>query len=385
MFRMIQGFHTHGHSVEVLTFADPGAAQRLQTGWIEPYCRSVEILPLPPQWKGKHLRPVRRLISNLDSLSLPYRSAHFSRRLKEKIIASGADILYFDGYPMAQYVDIAQPLPRVICPRDCVSLLLERELSRKGLRSLKQPFLRWELRKRRNQEARYHRFHACFFVARQDAMRAGDLSPSANAVWAPNGVDTDFFAPQGLKPDPLTVTFTGSMGYGPNEEAVLWFSSHVWPLLTRRYPDAKFCIAGANPGTEVRALSMKDKRVVVTGFVEDLRPYLEKSAVVVAPMQGGTGIKNKVLEAMAMARPVVATPMALEGIEHARDGVHFLCAKTPGELADKVMTFWAEPHEGRIMGEKARDMALRHYSWQSTQDFCTHLLEEAARFKKRHD
>jgi sugar transferase (PEP-CTERM/EpsH1 system associated) len=378
LFRMIQGFHHHGHSIEVLAFAEKDASGHLQTGFIEPYCRSVEIVLLQPLVKGGFLRPLRSLLSTQDSLSLPYRSIHFSRRLKQNIASTRADVVYFDGYPMAQYGEIIHPLPQVICPRDCVSLLLERELKKKHGISARQPLLRWELRKRRRREAQYHRFHSSFFVARQDALRAKQLSPSAKIVWAPNGVDTDYFTPLGQEPAPMTLTFTGSMGYGPNVEAVLWFSSHVWPLLVKRHPEAKFYVVGANPANEVKALTMRDRRIVVTGFVEDLRPYLDRSAVIVVPMQSGTGIKNKVLEAMAMARPIVGTPMALEGIEHAESVVHCLVAETPEEFAEKVMLLWAAPERGRLMGKEARDMTLRYYSWQSTQDFCEHLLEEAA-------
>jgi glycosyltransferase involved in cell wall biosynthesis len=217
-------------------------------------------------------------------------------------------------------------------------------------------------------------------VARQDALRAKELSPSANITWAPNGVDTDYFSPLGHEPIPLSVSFTGSMGYGPNVEAVLWFSSHVWPLLAGRHPGAKFYVVGANPAKEVKALAMRDERIVVTGFVEDLRPYLDRSAVVVVPMQSGTGIKNKVLEAMAMARPVVGTRIALEGIEHAQTTAHCLIAETSEEFADKVMMLWAEPEKARLMAKQARDMTLRYYSWRSTQDFCEALLEEAAAY-----
>jgi sugar transferase (PEP-CTERM/EpsH1 system associated) len=379
LFRMIQGFHRHGHAIEVLAFAEKDASRRPRTGFIEPYCGSVEIVLLRPPVQEKYLRFLRTLLSTQDSLSLPYRSVDFSRRLRQKIASTRADVIYFDGYPMAQYGEIIPSLPKVICPRDCVSLLLERELNKKNDRtSSRRPLLRWELRKRRHREAQYSLFHSCFFVARQDALRAKELSPSANIVWAPNGVDTDYFAPLGQDLSPLTVTFTGSMGYGPNVEAVLWFSSHVWPLLVQRHPEAKFYVVGANPANEVKALAMRDKRIVVTGFVEDLRPYLDRSAAIVVPMQGGSGIKNKVLEAMAMARPIVGTRMAMEGIEHAQSMGHCLIAETPEEFAEKVMMLWAEPEKGRLMGKKARDMTLRYYSWRSTQDFCEHLLEEAA-------
>jgi glycosyltransferase involved in cell wall biosynthesis len=380
LFHMIQGFHRHGHSVEVLAFAEKDASGRLQTGFIEPYCRSVEIVHLRPVVQGRYLRPLRSLLSTQDSLSLPYRSIDFSRRLKQKIASTRPDVIYFDGYPMAQYGKIIHPIPQVICPRDCVSLLLERELKKKDRISARRPLLRWELRKRRHREAQYHRFHSCFFVARPDALRAKELSPSANIVWGPNGVDTDYFAPLGQELSPLTVAFTGSMGYGPNVEAVRWFSSCVWPLLVQRYPEAKFYVVGANPANEVKTLTMRDKRIVVTGFAEDLRPYLDRSAVIVVPMQSGTGIKNKVLEAMAMARPIVGTRMALEGIEHAQSMAHCLIAETPEEFAEKVMMLWNEPEKGRLMGKEARDMTLRHYSWRSTQDFCEHLLEEAAAY-----
>jgi glycosyltransferase involved in cell wall biosynthesis len=322
---------------------------------------------------------LRNLLSTTDALSLPYRSSDFARRLREKIASTKADVVYFDGYPMAQYGQSGHPLPQVICPRDCASLLLEKDLQARLGVNPKRLLLRWELRKRRHREARYHRFQASFFVSRNDARRAKELSPGAHIVWAPNGVDTDYFAPAGGKLQPHTVTFTGAMSYGPNVEAALWFAKHVWPILTQQYPEARFAIVGSNPDRKIRDLAGADKGIVVTGYVDDIRPYLDQSGAVIVPMQSGTGIKNKVLEAMAMARPVVATPIALEGIEQAKNGVHCLVAQRPEEFADRVTTLWANPQKGDAMGKEAREMTLRLYSWRTTQDFCVRLLEEAAK------
>ena len=158
------------------------------------------------------------------------------------------------------------------------------------------------------------------FVSNDEAALFARLNPGGeDRIRAiSNGVDAEYFDPALPAPAPYptdrpTFVFTGTMDYPPNVDAVAWFAASVLPLVRRASPDAAFCIVGASPAPGVQALAALPG-VTVTGRVPDVRPYLAHAAAAVAPMRIARGIQNKVLEAMAMARPVVVTPDALEGI-----------------------------------------------------------------------
>jgi sugar transferase (PEP-CTERM/EpsH1 system associated) len=179
-----------------------------------------------------------------------------------------------------------------------------------------------------------------------------------------NGVDHGYFDPaQPFEPpfatDRLNFVFTGTMDYPPNADAVAWFAEAILPIIRRTRPDAAFHIAGSNPAPRVHALTAIDG-VFVTGRVPDIRPYIAHASASVAPMRIGRGIQNKVLEAMAMARPTVVTYDALTGID-AIPGEELLLADTPESFAAACIQ--AAGPGGKAIGEAARRRVLRDYTW----------------------
>jgi len=180
-----------------------------------------------------------------------------------------------------------------------------------------------------------------------------------------NGVDAEQFAPAPDRASPfaegeLPVVFTGAMDYWPNVDAVCWFAEAVLPALRQRWPAARLWIVGRAPTPAVQALA--GAAVTVTGTVDDVRPYLQHAAVVVAPLRLARGVQNKVLEAMAMARPVVAARTCVEAID-ALPGRDLLDADTPEDYLNQVDALLAQPARGRQIGDAARRCVLAHYSW----------------------
>jgi sugar transferase (PEP-CTERM/EpsH1 system associated) len=181
-----------------------------------------------------------------------------------------------------------------------------------------------------------------------------------------NGIDSLFFDPAADFPlldaaqrgsGPILL-FTGQMDYRPNVDAVRWFATEVLPLID----EARFVIAGRNPSAEVRALA--GPRVTVTGAVADMRSWLTAADVVVAPLRIARGIQNKVLEAMAMARPVVASPAAFEGIE-AEAGRHLLVKETAQGMASAIGGLLGDPERAERLGAEARVLVARTYRWKA--------------------
>lgn len=215
---------------------------------------------------------------------------------------------------------------------------------------------------------------ANLFVSETERSIFARLIPQAAHLHVvPNGVDTEFFQP---RPDfgaakPGAIVFSGTMDYRPNIEAASWFANEILPLIRERVPAAHLNIVGAKPAPAVLALAKRDG-VSVAGSVPDMRPWLQRASAVVTPLKIARGIQNKVLEGMAMARPVVTTPEALDGIA-ARPGVDLLVARGAQDYAGKV----ADVLEGRApeaLGANARAAVIEHHSWAHHLDRLDELI-----------
>ncbi|MCF8091967.1 MAG: TIGR03087 family PEP-CTERM/XrtA system glycosyltransferase [Desulfotignum sp.] len=219
-------------------------------------------------------------------------------------------------------------------------------------------------------------FDVSIFVSENEAALFKGQVPGARHVTpVPNGVDADYFCgdTQWFEPgsDP-TLVFTGAMDYYANIDGVIWFYKKILPQIKKVFPQVRFLIVGSNPSPEIRALS-KTAGVVVTGYVADIREYYKKATVCVVPLRIARGIQNKVLEAMAMGRPVVATSAAFCGI-NARTGTHVLVADTETEFAGAVVTLLKNRLYALALGRSAREMIKTRYAWQTSLEKLDHLL-----------
>ncbi len=211
-----------------------------------------------------------------------------------------------------------------------------------------------------------------FFVTEQEAAMFRELAAeSAGSVDAVgNGVDTIYFSPDPQRSSPyshlpsgtLPIVFTGAMDYWPNIDAVKWFVNSMLPELRKRWPTLRFYIVGRSPSEAVRALA--SDVVTVTGTVPDVRPYLQHAAVVVAPMRVARGVQNKILEAMAMARPVVAASTCVSVID-AREKVELLSAEKESEYIEAIDAVLGSVALAAQIGDAGRRRVLASYSWEA--------------------
>jgi sugar transferase (PEP-CTERM/EpsH1 system associated) len=190
-----------------------------------------------------------------------------------------------------------------------------------------------------------------------------------------NGVDTEYFKP--IEKERLmsesTIVFTGDMAYFPNQQAVEFFARYVLPLIRQQVPDAQFLIVGRNPNQQVIRLG-KLPGVEVTGSVPDVRPYLARATVAVAPFLIAAGIQNKILEAMASGIPVVATTRAVQGLS-AGTGALIGTGETAQELADKTYNLLNNKGHAASVGHSGRMMVLAEYSWGAALDRLLEVIE----------
>jgi sugar transferase (PEP-CTERM/EpsH1 system associated) len=207
-----------------------------------------------------------------------------------------------------------------------------------------------------------------FFVSEPEASRFRELAPesAAKTVAVECGVDLARFSPNDVYDWPFgeagaNVVFTGNMDYWPNADAAIWFAREVMPLLRARQLDMQFWAVGANPGSDVLSLA-ELPGVHVTGRVEDVRPYVAHATVSVAPLRIARGIQNKVLEGMAMGKPVIASPAAFEGVR-ATAGTDLLVADSAADFVAKINEVLAGDHPG--LGVAARAAMESGYAWSA--------------------
>jgi len=223
-------------------------------------------------------------------------------------------------------------------------------------------------------------FDATLFVSAAEAELLERHAPEAatRVRVMPNGIDLDRFSPDRAYPNPFprgrrAIVFTGAMDYRPNVDAACWFGTEVVPRLRRRWSNTDFWIVGANPARAVRRLC-GDANIRVTGRVPDVRPYLAHADLAVAPLRLARGIQNKVLEAMAMAKPLVASPPALAAFGFARND-EVMAASTPAEFVDMIAV--ALSAKGRAIGLRGRARVAADYRWENKLPLLDTLLADA--------
>ena len=343
------------------------------------FCADMHIARISP--RTARIRSLSGLLSN-EALTLPYyRNAGLQdwveRTLREQkidaaVIFSSAMAQYVQGVPdlrtLVDFVDMdsAKWTQYAANHRWPMSWLYRREGSR---------LLAFE-------RAVAQRATHSFFVTENETelffRSAPECKGRVDAMC--NGVDAEFFSPAHAFPSPypsgeVPLVFTGAMDYWPNIDAVTWFSTEILPQMLQRRPDLKFYIVGRSPTPAVMALA--GERVVVTGTVDDVRPYLQHARVVVAPLRLARGIQNKVLEAMAMGVPVVASQECSEPVDAVPER-DFLTAGTVEDYQRQIECLLQSTDRADAMGKAAREQVLARYSWDAHLSNIDRYLEASS-------
>jgi glycosyltransferase involved in cell wall biosynthesis len=216
------------------------------------------------------------------------------------------------------------------------------------------------------------RFDLVIAVSKEDADTFRKDYGIENVIDVPTGVDIDYFRPQRdgrVKPNSLV--FTGSMDWLPNEDAMQYFTKEILPLVRKRIPDVVITIVGRNPYPSLLESSQRDRGVIVTGRVDDVRPYLDSSAVFVVPLRIGGGTRLKIYEAMAMELPVVSTTIGAEGLPVV-PGKEIVMADTPEGFAESVTELLNNREMAQELGRNAATRVRNEFGWdQVAKTFAT--------------
>jgi sugar transferase (PEP-CTERM/EpsH1 system associated) len=323
------------------------------------------------------LNPIRKRLASLkgllggEPLSVPYyQSSVLEAWVRRKVEDEGITRMVFFSSPMAQYAPSNGVEARKIVDFVDVDSEKWRQYSERHAWPMS-----WLYRREGERLLDFERgvassADASVFVTRDEAelFRRRTRVEEAGICSVMNGVDTDYFSPERPYENPSgsggpIVAFTGMMDYWANVDAVTWFSSESYPSIRRAIEGSRFFIVGARPSRQVERLASRSG-IEVTGAVADVRPYLAHAEVAVAPMRVARGIQNKVLEAMAMARPVVASSAALEGLglpmEFRRGG------DTAEDFTSAVLSLLRSPEERKKLGTIGRSWVQENHDWART-------------------
>lgn len=340
------------------------------------FCRSIRAVPIVP-WKarGKSLL----YLAGGKPLSVAYfYDTRLQRWVDERLSGTRYDAVVCFSSAMAEYLFSSRHWRRlwkaVEGPRKVMDFC-DVDSDKWAQYAREAPFpmrgiYQVESRKLRAYEQKVHEcFDASIFITRKEADLFAAGKPCTKPLWVVgNGVETEYFSPaeangaeSAAEAACPTVVFIGAMDYHANVDGVLWFCSQVWPRVREVYSQAEFFIVGSHPVEKVKRLDGL-RGIHVTGYVPDVRPFMAKAFCSVAPLRLARGIQNKVLEAMAMAKAVVATSQALEGLQ-AVPGRDVLQADDPAHFAQAVLRLLTDRPLRRTLGKSARRYVLVHHSW----------------------
>jgi glycosyltransferase involved in cell wall biosynthesis len=299
--------------------------------------------------------------------------------LKQLIRQGSYDVLVLHGKVLFPVIRDFDDLPVVIDMCDATSLRLLRQMAYS--RWPKRPWLLLQyLRVRSLEKEMMARSRHLAFISCRDRDAVLDSGRTAEVV--PIGVDTEFWRRQTGQPSSHTLIFVGVMSYAPNVDAVAYLIDRIVPRVRQEIPDLEVYIVGRDPSSGLREKASRQAGVHVTGFVDDVRPYLERSAVAVAPIRFGAGIQNKLLEAMAMEVPVVTTELAAEGLR-VKGGSNppLYVAGNAEEFTQRVVTLLQDPVERARLARLGRTFVQRNYVWscgaETLEQMCFEAVAEA--------
>ena len=353
------------HHVTYLTL-DDGSANATDREQAHEYCHELVCVPHHPREKfskGFYAELLFNLASPFPYAVKKYESAEMRRQIIERSNNQTIDVVICDFLAPAINVPRSLPCPSILFQHNVEAMIWKRHFEVQS-NALKKTYLRGQWRKmERFEKEACRRFDAVIAVSVEDRDQMREEYGVDAVFEVPTGVDTEFFTPSGKeKVDPHNVVFTGSMDWLPNEDAIRYYTEQILPIVRRSIPNATLTVVGRNPYSSLLELSRQDPAIVVTGRVEDVRPYMERAAAYVVPLRIGGGTRLKIFEAMAMEKPIVSTTIGAEGLP-VTDGKELRIADTPETFASSVVELLTNAEAARKLGQEAARVVREKFGW----------------------
>ena len=367
------------HEVSILAFTAPGEATEEALSSTREYCTEVVTVDNDRLDRGVNQRQkraiqLRSLFSPRSYERLIHHDPAFQRALNGMVGRTDYDVITAEFAQMACYR--VPPRARRVLDEHNIEYDILRRTANAGRSPVRKVYNRANyLKLRREEQAAWQQYDGITLTSERDEAILRRYAPGKPTAVIPNGVDTEHFRPSDAPIEPGTILFFGAINYYPNTEGLLFFIDEVFPRVKRQQPGAQLWIVGQLPPPEITSRAAED--VVVTGLVEDVRAYIERAAVVIAPLRIGGGTRLKIVEAMSMGKPVVSTRLGAEGLD-VTDGEDILLADTAEEFAKQVARALRDGALAGRIGAAARRSAEAKYSWRGAAARLERFYEELA-------
>jgi glycosyltransferase involved in cell wall biosynthesis len=332
------------------------------------------------QGRAKRAAQLRSLFALHSWDAISHRNEAMVSRLRERLASETWDAMVVEFAQMAvNLIGLPRGMPCVVDEHN-VEYDLQRRSATSSFDPLRRTFLETNWRKLRREElAVWRTFDGVSVTSPRDLAIVQAHAPHAPSVLSPNGVDLDEFTPPRGPPEPDSIIFFGAHNYFPNADGLRFLFTDIWPLVLAARPSARLRVVGPLPPPDI--IAMQPPNVTFEGFVADIAAEVGRAAVAIAPLRIGGGTRLKIVEAMALARPVVATSIGAEGIEvqHDRD---LLLADAPRDFADAVLRMLAQPLAAAAMGLRGRCLVETAYGWDTSAARLEDLLDELVRRRR---
>lgn len=331
------------------------------------FCERVVCFPLQLP-KPKSIAEFWQYLAGLASAQ-PHSIRKFcqpqvTRELRALVQRERYDVIICDFAVAGGVIPWDATVPKVLFQHNVEATIWKRHYD--VARNLLWKLLSWrEWRAMERSENRYLK-NSDLIVAVSNADRDvfARIVPQRKIAVIPTGVDIDYFNPRFGAEKENTLVFTGSMDWLPNEDGIFYFMQEILPLISQRIPEVKLILVGRRPSPRMQSFAQANPQVQLTGWVEDVRPYLAAGAVCIVPLRVGSGTRLKIFEAMSMAKAVVSTTIGAEGLP-VESGKDILLADPPQNFAESVVTLLHDQSLRQRIGNAARQLVESKFSWKS--------------------
>lgn len=370
------------HHVTYLTLDDGSASAEDRRNASE-YCHELVCIPHRRREKftpGFYVELFLNLVAQHPYAIKKYESAAMRREISERDRNHSFDLLVCDFLAPAVNVPRSLSTPAVLFQHNVEAMIWKRHYE-VHTNPVKKSYLYGQWQKmRRFERDMCRRFDSVIAVSADDREQM-KREYGAEAVFdVPTGVDVEFFRPNpDAKTSAHSMVFTGSMDWLPNDDAIRYFMREIMPLIKQKVADATLTVVGRNPTPALVELGKSDSSLIITGRVEDVRPYMDNAAAYIVPLRIGGGTRLKIFEAMAMEKAVVSTTIGAEGLP-LTDGVELLLADEPAAFADAVVKVLTDSATAAELGQRAASIVRKNYGWrQVTESFVSICVKNNAK------
>lgn len=375
-FGLLNGLAGRGHKVSLLTFEDDRPPDDESYGLLKELCEHFALAQFPTR---STINRIVDLAQGHTDMARRLWSDGFRARLELLTELNQFDIIHIEGIEMAPYIPYIKGDAKVIYDAHNAEYALQQRIAERASSPVRRLYSGIQAARLKQWEAEV--CTVCdhvIAVSERDADHLRALNAETPITVLSNAIDTNDYSIATVPADisrPALV-FTGKMDFRPNVDAALWFADAILPLIHQQQPGVEFVIVGKHPHPNLAVLRSKE-HIVLTGFVPEIEPYMAAADVYIAPLRMGSGTRFKLLQAMAMKRPIVSTTIGAEGLD-VIDKIHLFLADTPESFAEAVLNVLSQPKESQTMTQDAYQLVTQRYDWAAILPILEAVYEKLA-------